>query len=316
MIWVALIACLFVSFLFSGIESGVLSVNRVRLRHYARRGEEAAQKLDRLLLRLDRLMITVVLITNGANILAVTLLYTQFTKWFGPPGAIAALAVALPIFILGLEFLPKAIFRRFPYRTLVVFAHILTTAHWLFAPVVNFVAWVLRPIFHGGLEGESGRIVAVEDLQRVLGQNAGDGHFGDAERMLMKHIVDFRPLRAGDLMLPLDLVAKVRPDTPIPDLLRQAAETDAEQFLVMDDDGAEAGLVRVLDLLLDGVSAGRVQSYVRRVVAVPAGERALETLRKLRAARLPMAVVVDGAGKPVGALASERLVRRLLGGEK
>jgi CBS domain containing-hemolysin-like protein len=316
MIWLGLIACLFVSFLFSGIESGVLSVNRVRLRHYARRGEEAAQKLDHLLLRLERLMITVVLITNGANILAVTLLYAQFTKWFGAPGAIATLAVALPIFILGLEFLPKAIFRRFPYRTLVVFAHILTAAHWLFAPVVNFAARVLRPIFHASRESESGRIVAVEDLQRVLGQNAGEGRFGDAERMLMKHIVDFRPLRAGDLMLPLELAAQVRPDTSVPDLLRQAAESDAEQFLVLDEDDGISGLVRVLDLLLDGVSAGRVQSYVRRVVAVPAGERALETLRKLRAARLPMAVVLDAAGKPAGVLTGERLVRRLLGGEK
>ncbi len=180
MIWVALLACLFVSFLFSGLESGVLSVNRVRMRHYARRGEEAAQKLDHLLLRLERLMITVVLITNGANILAVTLLYAQFTKWLGAPGAIVALLVALPIFILGLEFLPKAIFRRFPYRTLVVFAHILTTAHWLFAPLVNLTAWALRPLFHASRESESGRIVAVEDLQRVLGQNAGDGRLGDA----------------------------------------------------------------------------------------------------------------------------------------
>ncbi len=316
MIWLSLLACLFVSFLFSGIESGVLSVNRVRLRHYARRGEEAAQKLDHLLLRLERLMITVVLITNGANILAVTLLYTQFTKWLGAPGALLALLVALPIFILVLEFLPKAIFRRFPYRTLVVFAHILTAAHWLFAPIVNFTAWALRPIFHAGREVESGRIVAVEDLQRVLGQSAKDGHAHDAERLLLKHIVDFRPLRAGDLMLPLDLVPKVRPDTAISDLLRQAAVTDAEQFLVVDEDGEIGGLVRVLDLLLDGVSSGRVQSYVRRVVSVPTSERALETLRKLRAARLPMAVVLDAGGRPAGVLASERLVRRLLGGEK
>lgn len=316
MIWVGLLACLFISFLFSGIESGVLSVNRVRLRHYARQGEEAAQKLDHLLLRLERLMITVVLITNGANILAVTLLYTQFTKWLGAPGAIVALLVALPIFILGLEFLPKAIFRRFPYRTLVVFAHILTTAHWLFAPIVNAAAWVLRPIFYSSRESESGRIVAVEDLQRVLGQSAEAGHLGDVERTLMKHIVDFRPLRAADLMQPLDGVPQARPDSAISDVLRLAAETDAEQFIVMDDDGEVGGLVRVLDLLLDGVNSGRVQSYVRRVVAVPEGERAVEILRKLRAARLPMAVVLDAEGKPAGVLASERLVRRLLGGEK
>jgi putative hemolysin len=316
MIWLGLLGCLFISFLFSGIESGVLSVNRVRLRHHARRGEEAAQKLDALLLRLERLMITVVLITNAANILAVTLLYTEFTAWLGPLGAFAALAVALPVFIFGLEFLPKAIFRRFPYRTLVIFARILTGAYWFCAPLVNFAAWVARPLYRASREAVSGRIVAVEDLQRVLAQGGSDGQFTAAERALMKHIVDFRPLRAGDLMLPLSSVPQAPPDMPIDRLLRLAADTDAEQFLVMEPDGSAGGLIRVVDLLLDGVGTGRVQSYVRRVVAVPADERALETLRKLRAARLSLAVVMDASQKPAGVLSGEQLVRRLLGGEK
>jgi putative hemolysin len=316
MIWIALLLCISVSFLFSGIESGVLSVNRVRLRHHARRGEEAARQLDALLLRIERLMITVVLITNAANILAVTLLYAQFTKWLGPWGGVAALAVALPVFIFGLEFLPKAIFRRFPYRTLVVFARILTGAHWLFAPLVNFAAWTVRPLFHAKREEVSGRIVAVEDLQRALAEDGSTAQFSATERNLMVHIVDFRPLRAGDLMQPLDGVQQVSAETPIDRLLRDAADSGAEQFLVMEPDGSAGGIVRVTDLLLDGVSAGRVQSYVRRVVAVPENERALETLRKLRAARLPLAVVMDGSQKPAGVLSSEQLVRRLLGGEK
>ncbi|MGH8046447.1 MAG: CNNM domain-containing protein [Chthoniobacterales bacterium] len=316
MIWVGLLACVFISFLFSGIESGVLSVNRVRLRHHARRGEEAAMKLDAMLLRLERLMITVVLVTNGANIIAVTLLYTEFTRLLGPPGVFVALAVALPLFTYGLEFLPKAIFRRFPYRTLVIFARILTTAHWLFAPLVNFAAGIIRPIFQASRETVSGRIVAVEDLQRALTQDGNSGQFSAAERALMGHIVNFRPLRAGDLMEPLDSVPQASPEMTIERLLREAAEANAEQFLVIESDGAPGGLVRVTDLLLDGVRAGRVQSYVRRVVAVAVNEHALETLRKLRAARLPLAVVMDNAQKPVGVLSGEQLVRRLLGGEK
>lgn len=316
MIWMALFGCVLVSFLFSGIESGVLSVNRVRLRHNALRGEQAAQQLDVLLKRIERLMITVVLITTAANILAITLLYANFTKWLGPGGAVAALLVALPVFVFVFEFLPKAIFRRFPYRTLVVFARILTTAHWLFAPLVNFAAWVMRPVFHAGREDVSGRIVAIEDLQRALAQDGGAGQFSGVERRLIGNIVDFRPLRAGDLMRPLDSVPQASAEMPIEQLLRSATETGAEQFLVIEADGSVGGLIRVTDLLLDGVSAGRVQSYVRRVISVASGERALETLRKLRAARLPLAIVTNGAQKPAGVLSSEQLVRRLLGGEK
>jgi putative hemolysin len=316
MIWLALLLCLAVSFLFSGIESGVLSVNRVRLRHYARSGEEAAQKLDLLLLRIERLMITVVLITNAANIAAVTLLYTILTKWLGPVGALVSLLVALPLLFV-LEFLSKAIFRRFPYRTLVGFARILTVAHWLVAPAVNLAAWVARPIFRASREAVSGRIVAVEDLQRLLSQEGGaDGTLGPVERAVLGNVIDFRPLLSGDLMQPLDSVPKVEPGLPVSGLLRQAAETGDEQFLVMQEDGGVGGLVRVTDLLLDGVGTGRVQSYVRRVVIVSANDQALETLRKLRAARMPLAVVLDSSQKAVGVLSSERLVRRLLGGGK
>jgi CBS domain containing-hemolysin-like protein len=75
-------------------------------------------------------------------------------------------------------------------------------------------------------------------------------------------------------------------------------------------------LVRVADLLLDGVRSGRVQSAMRRVVSVASGDRAIEALQKLRAARLPMAVVIGEGERPVGVLTSEHLVRRLLGGRK
>jgi CBS domain containing-hemolysin-like protein len=316
MIWLAFFASLLVSFLFSGIESGVLSVNRVRLRHYARRGEEAAQKLDRLLERVERLMTTVVLITNAANIVAVTLLYTQLTRWMGPLGAVVTLVVLLPVFVLGLEFLPKAIFRRFPYRTLVVFARMLTAAHWLFAPIVSLGAWLVGPLFRAGREAESGRIATVEDFKRHIALAEARGLRTKVERSMLEHVVDFRTLRAGDVMLSLEGVPQIASEATVADLLRLAAENDEGRFLVIEPDGSVGGIVRVLDLLLDGVRAGRVQSYVRRVVTVAVHEPALEALTKLRAARLPLAVVTGEKGRPEGVLTSEDLVRRLLGGGK
>jgi len=316
MIWLALLACLIVSFTFSGIEYGVLSVNRVRLRHYARRGEEAAQKLDSLLTRIERLMVTVVIITNTANILAVTLLFWKFTEWMGAAGAIAVLAVSLPVFIFGLEFLPKAIFRRFPYRTLVIFARILTATYLVMAPLLSLGAWILRPLFRRQREAVSGRIVAVEDLNRLLAESEAKGQLTAGERALINHVVEFRTVLAGDLMIPMKDAPKVRPETEVRELLKLARETDVDRFLVVGDDRGVRGLIRSFDLLLDGVTSGRAQSYVRRVVTVRAHEKALEALRKLRAARLSMATVVDAEGRPVGVLTSEQLVRRLLAGQK
>jgi CBS domain containing-hemolysin-like protein len=313
MIWFVFLACLVVSFTFSGIESGVISINRVRLRHRARHGEEAAQTLDRLLFRNDRLVMTVVLITNVANFVALAVLYTHFSHAFGPAGgAVASLVVGLPVFLFVLEFLPKAIFRRFPYRTLVVFARILTVVDWVLAPIVSLGAWLASPFLRGGREAASGRIVSVADLKRAVTGTAGK----PAERALIEHIVDFRSLRASDLMLPLDNVPRAAPEMEIAALLRKASEVDASRFLVFDSDGHVAGLVRVIDLLLDDVRSGRAQSYMRRVVTVRGEDSAIEALTKLRAARLPLAVVLDGNGYPAGVLTSGHLARRLLGGSR
>jgi len=312
MIWIAFLASLCVSFLFSGIESGVLSVNRVRLRHYALRGEEAARKLDAMLSRIERLVATVVLITNAANVVAITLLYRQFGKLLGESwGATATLVVAFPLFVLGLEFLPKAIFRRFPYRTLVIFARILTMAHWVLGPVVNLGAWLLGPIFRKTAQGGS-RIVSVEDLRRHMAV----GGRTEAERDLIEHVVDFRSLTAADLMIPMDQVPHTFPDTPIADLLKTGAEEGTDRFLVVDRSGGASGMIQITDLLYDGVSSGRVQSYVRRIATVAPEEIAIDALVKMRGARLSLAVVADSAGRPLGVLVRDQLVRRLLGGEK
>ena len=58
MIWLAVGGCLLVSFVFSGIEAGILSVNRVRLKHRLKMGDSAARTLDRLLARRGRILVT------------------------------------------------------------------------------------------------------------------------------------------------------------------------------------------------------------------------------------------------------------------
>jgi Mg2+/Co2+ transporter CorB len=119
MIWLAVIVLLLVSFTFSGIEAGILSVNRVRLRHHVNLGDRAALKLDRLLARPGRMLGTVLLVTNLMNIWAITLISQKLVAALGTwRGYAVTFAVCLPLLVLVLELFPKSLFRRFPYRAL------------------------------------------------------------------------------------------------------------------------------------------------------------------------------------------------------
>jgi CBS domain containing-hemolysin-like protein len=55
-----------------------------------------------------------------------------------------------------------------------------------------------------------------------------------------------------------------------------------------------------------------VESYQRRIVKIHANEPAHSIVRKLRAARVTMAVVVDTSGKQIGIVTWEDLIRRLV----
>jgi putative hemolysin len=311
-IWLAILACIVISFTFSGIESGVLSVNRVRLRHFARQGEAAAQTLDRLLQRIERLMITLVLITNAANVLGVVLIYSQFQRWFGMGAGALTLVVCLPVFVVLLEFLPKAIFQRFPYRTLVIFARILMVAHWVLAPAVEVGAWLARPLFRATREPGVRSIAEIHEIKRATNESVARGRMPAVQRDLIHSVVEFRGVTAADLMAPLQDIPMVQPETTVAEALAVARETGVERLPVITASGEIAGLLQVFDLLIDGVRSGRVQSYARRAVTVQPGEPASEVLRRLRVARMPLAVVVsDGAVQ--GLVFNDSVIQRLLG---
>src|SRR6266699_650493 len=116
--WFIIFCCWIVSFFFNGIESGLLSIDPVRFRQNLKRGVPAARRLDRLLKQPERLLATVLLCTNAADILGLLLLTNQLVLSCGYAGYLLSLVIALPVYLFLLLVLPKSLFRRFPFRAL------------------------------------------------------------------------------------------------------------------------------------------------------------------------------------------------------
>ena len=139
--------CWVVSFFFNGIESGLLSIDPVRLRKNVKHRVPAAVRVNRLLKHPERLLATVLLFTNAADILGLLLLTSQLVRWYGHAGYLFALAIALPVYLFLLSVLPKSLFRRFPFRALTRLAGVLELALMLFSPLLELGARLgkLRP---------------------------------------------------------------------------------------------------------------------------------------------------------------------------
>ncbi|MGB8355323.1 MAG: CNNM domain-containing protein [Chthoniobacteraceae bacterium] len=307
------LVCLLVSAMFSGIEAGVLSVNRVRLQHQARLREKTAMKLNRLLARPERVLVTVLMVTNFMNICAVTLSTREFVRWFGVAGYGVAFIIWLPLY-LGVELLPKSVFRRFPYRALAAFSEVLWFADLLLSPVLSLGSAAYN-IFFARQERDFKKIlIAREDLKYLTLESERAGLLGALTRGIIHKVIDFRAVMARDVMSAVTGFHPIKASASVDELLNISHSSHLFRLPVTSGSGEITGLVNVFEVLLDRKDDGKpVGAYARRIVTVAPDEPAYSVIRKLRAARGHLASVRDKNGATIGIVSLEELIKRLVG---
>ena len=300
-----------VSFFFAGIEAGLLSVDPVRLRHQMKQGIAAAVRLDRLTKQPERLLVTVLLITNFANILALLLLTKLLVSRFGIAGYAWAIVIALPIYLFVLSVLPKSLFRRFPFRALAKLGGVLEGVSILLWPVLEIGERARNLLLPR--RAEARRIfIAREELKQIAEQSEREGSLTSTERAMIHNVVDFRNVRAADVMVPLERAVAVHPDTSIDEALRLSAENSVDRLPVISPEGEAIGLVNTLDILLDDTRRESLSRYMRRIVIARDAEPAYRIIQRLRAARLGLAAVIDSQRNLIGIVTGEDAIKRLV----
>ena len=310
MSWLAIGICLALSFVFSGTEAGLLSFNRIRLRHLARQRDPAALRLEQLLQQPTRLFVTVLFVTSLMNIIAVVLLAGRLVAYFGAFGYVWTLLIAVPVLLLVVEILPKSIFRRFPYRALASIALPLELASSLLTPVIWVGTWFTQRVLH--LQRPQEIFLAREDLKDVTSEIERLGALSSIERRMIHNVVDFQSVRVRDVMVKMETVVFVRPDSPLDAVVRLSKEAKFDRLPVIDETGKIIGVVNVFDLIVDRRPDTVAQQYLRRILTVTADEPASLVIRRLRAVPQNLAAVVNDSGQTVGIVSVEDLLNPLV----
>jgi putative hemolysin len=309
---IVIICCWIISFFFNGVESGLLSIDPVRLRQNVKRRVPGALQLNRLLKQPERLLATVLLITNAADIVALLLLTSQLFRWCGYAGFLFALVIALPVYLFVLSVLPKSLFRRVPFRALARLAGVLEFTSILFSPLLEFGARIGKLLLPGHAGKRSRLFAAREELKQVTTESEREGALTATERAMIHSVVDFRGCKVREVMVPAAKVAALHSGASTQEALELSASTGLDRLPVVSPDGQPAGLVNVLDILLERNGNKPLNEYVRRIVTTTDDEPTYRVMQQLRGARLGLAAVVDTKNKFRGIVTSEDLVRHLV----
>ena len=104
--------CMVGAAFFAGIETGVISIHRMRLRHFVREGMPGAHILQSFLENTDRLLGTTLVGTNISTVILVTLGTMLMIQYFGEIGDLYAVLLFTPLFLILGEIVPKSVYQQ------------------------------------------------------------------------------------------------------------------------------------------------------------------------------------------------------------
>lgn len=201
---------LFFAAIFSGAETGVYSVSRVRLEAEAQEGRRSARLLSRLLRDDAALLITLLFGQNLALELLTHLAESSVSRSALPAHfhELAAAAILTPLVFLFGELIPKDLFRRRPHLLLALVAPLISVFRWIASPL----AWPLAMLSFGlerllGLRQEDfARILRREEMVELFAESRRAGVLAPQAEELANNVLVLRHTPLGRIAIPWERV--------------------------------------------------------------------------------------------------------------
>ncbi|HYT15632.1 MAG TPA: CNNM domain-containing protein [Burkholderiales bacterium] len=319
--WIALAILLVISGFFSMAETGMMAINRYRLRALERIGHRGARLASDLLRQTDKLL-SVLLAGNTLINAVITMLVGVITiGLFGDDRialGIATVAVAFLILVFA-EITPKVIGARFPERIALAASYVLQPlvkgsawALWFVNLFVRASLWLLRiPV-----EGKSQQRLSMEELRALVLES---GQFMPKKHQsILVNLFDLESITVEDVMTPRAQIEAIDLEGPTENILAQL--TTAYHTLLVayrGELGNTAGILhlrKVLRLLQAGeFDRAALAELLAEPYFVPASTPAFAQLQYFQENHQRIALVVDEYGELQGLVTLEDIIEEIIG---
>jgi len=306
------------SAIYSGLETGTYSLNRIRLHLLVHQGHPGAKRLAPLIQHPTILLTTLLIGNNVANYMGTAGL-TRILQGEVGLGEVQLLVfnvlVTTPLLLVFGETLPKDLFGAFPDRLMYPFARFLTASRWVFT--VTGLMPLIRLATSAIMRLMKQKNIAVlhprRQMQQMMKEGVGEGILSDEQSAMVERVLAVSERRVGDEMAPWREVTTVS-DTDSPEKLWELGHrTSISRYPVVAGDGKVVGIVSLYDALMNGqADCPPIRTLMQPAVEIQADMPLREGLRQLQSHHGGIAVVMQH-DKPVGIVTIKDLVEPLTG---
>jgi CBS domain containing-hemolysin-like protein len=308
------------SFLFSGMEAGVLALSRLRIRQLMRAGNRAAVILHGYLEKPEDFLWTILVGNTLANLAAVGKLVMLLYVWLGnwPALLVTSFLAVIFLFYALCELLPKMLFRMFPNRLCLAIAGPFRLIHLVLSPLVALMTRLSRGMLHWtGGKTFTGTLFGSREEMRLFMQESAQGLTSE-ERMLINRVLDLQNITVRNVTIPMDQVATVTMQTPMGEALKLSRDRNVYQLPVWRAEGDArrvAGLVSMRAVLYQAeLDTNRTAGdYVKPAFYLEEETRLEEALKRMQRSGQRLAVVLGRDQREVGIVSLQDILQVIFG---
>ncbi len=224
---ILLILLILLSAFFSGSETGMMALNRYRLRHLARKGDPAAKRTAKLLERPDRLLGIILLGNTFANVFASAVATIIAVHYLGDLGVLISTIALTFVLLIFAETTPKTLAALRPQRVafpaslpLKILLVILYPLVWFINGVAN---GVLR-LFRIKVKGHMVEPLTAEELRSVVRE--ASGKISSNYQQILLRVLSLGQITVEDVMVPRNEIYGIDITDDWDKILKQLTESE------------------------------------------------------------------------------------------
>jgi Mg2+/Co2+ transporter CorB len=308
-----------VSAFFSGSETGLISLNRYRLRHLANDGHAGARRAHQLLKRPDRLIGLILLGNNFVNILASAISTILAVRLLGEDGVWVATAVLTVVVLIFAEITPKTLAAMRPERFAFPATAILKPLGWLLTPLVllfNTIPSAMMRLFGISQDELTEHSISREELRTVV--NEAGAMIPQRHQKMLLGILDLEKATVEDIMVPRNEIIGIDLEDEWEQILKQLYNSQHTRLPVYRGDiDRVIGILHLRNFLglqrKQAITREDIEQIVRESYFIPEATPLNTQLLNFQSQRRRIGLVVDEYGDIQGLVTLDDILEEIVG---
>ena len=320
MLLLSFAALILASAYFSSSETGMMSLNRYRLKHLQREKHPGAMRASKLLEKPDKLIGVILIGNNFVNFLAASIATSIAIAVLGHPAPLTTAVVLTMIVLIFAEVTPKTVAALYPERIAYPSSLLLMLLLRLLFPVVwmvNFISnGLVRLLGFKPHPDESHQQLTPEELRTVVyesGERIPRKRYG-----MLLNILDLEKATVSDIMVPRNEVLGIDINDDLSEILDQIASSQHTRLPVYRQDIDNIiGILHMRSigklLKLENLNKAMIIQETIEPYFIPESTPLHTQLFNFQNRKLRMALIVDEYGAIKGIVTLEDILEEIVG---